>query len=97
MFLSLNNKKPRITNAELWIAKSLIETLSPVMILLNITKKPRAADPKRAIHRALLNPRKGFFDSFKSRALKLGSKFDSGLIGLLKNKSEGDNLILMPM
>ena len=86
MFLSFNNKKPRITNAEVWIAKSLMGTVSPVIILLNIIKKPRAADPKRAIHTALLNPRKGFLDSFKRRDLKLGSKSDEGLLGLLKNK-----------
>ena len=67
------------------------------MILLNIIKNPRAADPKRAIHTALLNPRKGFFDSFKSLDLKLGSKLDSGLLELLKNKFKDDILILMPV
>ena len=60
-------------------------------------KRPSAADPNRAIHTALLNPRKGFLDSFKSRDLKLGSKLDSGLLGLLKNKTKDDTLILMPM
>ena len=58
------------------------------MILLNIIKKPKAADPKRAIHTALRNPRKGFLDSFKSRDLKLGSKLDSGLLGLLKTNTK---------
>ena len=82
----MNNKKPSISNADDCIAKSLIETVSPVMILLNMIKKPKAADPKRAIHTALLKPRKGFLDSFKSRDLKLGSKLDSGLLGLLKTK-----------
>ena len=72
------------------MAKSFIETVSPVMILLNIIKKPKAAEPKRAIHTALLNPRKGFLDSFKSRDLKLGSKLDEGLLVLLKNKSVDD-------
>ena len=74
-----------------------METVSPVMILLNIIKKPKAADPKRAIHTALLNPRKGFLDSFKSRDLKLGSKLDAGLLGLLKDKFKDDALILMPV
>ena len=54
------------------------------MILLNIIKKPKAADPKRAIQTALLNPLKGFLDSCKSRAFKLGSKLDPGLLGLFK-------------
>ena len=67
------------------------------MILLNIIKKPKAADPKRAIHTTLLNPRKGFLDSFKSRDLKLGSKLDEGLLGLLKNKYKDYTLILMPV
>ena len=67
------------------------------MILLNIIKSPRAADPKSAIQTALLNPLKGVFDSFNSRDFKFGSKLDSGLLGLLKNKSEDDNLILMPV
>ena len=58
------------------------------MILLNIIKNPSAADPKSAIQRALLNPRKGFFDSFKSRDLRFGSKLDSGLLKLFKNKFE---------
>ncbi len=47
-------------------------------------KNPKAADPKRAIHTALLKPRKGFLDSLKSLDLKLGSKLDEGLLGLLK-------------
>ena len=70
------------------MAKSLIETVSPVMILLNIIKKPKAADPKRAIHTALLNPLKGFLDSFKSLDLKLGSKFVARLLGLFTNNSK---------
>ena len=74
-----------------------METVSPVMILLNIIKKPKAADPNSAIHIALLNPRKGFLDSFKSRDLKLGSKSDAGLLGLIKNKLKDDTLILMPV
>jgi len=74
-----------------------METVSPVMILLNIIKKPKAADPNSAIHIALLNPRKGFLDSFNSRDLKLGSKLDSGLLELLKNKSKVYNSILMPV
>ena len=86
MSLSLNNKKPRINNAEIWITKSFIERLSPVMILLSIIKNPSTADPKRAIHTARLNPRKGFLDSFNSLDLKLGSKLDSGLLELLKDK-----------
>ena len=57
-------------------------------------KKPRAADPKRAIHTALLNPRKGFLVSFKSRDLKFGSKLDLGLLELLKNKFKDYTLIL---
>ena len=65
-----------------------METVSPVIILLNIIKKPKAADPKRAIHIALRNPRKGFLDSFKSRDRKLGSKLDSGLLGLLKTNTK---------
>jgi len=95
--LSLNNKKPKITNAELWIAKSLIDTVSPVINLLNIIKKPKAADPNRAIHTTLLNPRKGFLDSLRSRDLKLGSKSDEGLLVLVKKKFKDDILILMPM
>ena len=79
------------------MAKSFIETVSPVMILLNIIKNPKAAEPKRAIHTALLNPRNGFLDSFKSRDLKLGSKLDLGLLELLKNKFKDDALILMPV
>ncbi len=65
-----------------------METVSPVIILLNIIKKPKAAEPKRAIQTALLNPRKGFLDSLNSRDLKLGSKLDSGLLGLLKKNCE---------
>jgi len=49
-------------------------------------KNPKAADPKRAIHTALLNPRKGFLDSFKSLFRRFGSKLDSGLLELIKNK-----------
>ena len=51
-------------------------------------KKPKAADPNRAIHTALLNPLKGFLDSFKSLDLKLGSKLDAGLLGLFTNNSK---------
>ena len=51
-------------------------------------KKPKAADPNRAIHTALLNPLKGFLDSFKSLDLKLGSKLDARLFGLLTNNSK---------
>jgi hypothetical protein len=36
-------------------------------------------------------------DSFNSRDLKLGSKLDSGLLELLKNKSIDDTLILTPV
>ena len=46
-----------------------------------MTKNPKAAEPKSAIQTALLNPRKGFLDSFNSLDLKLGSKLDSGLLG----------------
>ena len=60
-------------------------------------KKPKAAEPKRATHTTLLNPRKGFLDSIKSLDLKFGSKLDSGLLGFLKNNSDGDILILMPV
>ena len=79
------------------MAKSLTETISPVIILLNIIKKPKAADPNRAIHTARLNPLKGFLDSFKSLDLKLGSKLESVLLELLKNKFKDDTLILMPV
>ena len=48
-------------------------------------KKPSAAEPKRAIQTALLNPRKGFLDSFKSLDLNFGSKLDEGLLVLPKN------------
>ena len=77
-----------MTNAEDWIAKSLVETISPVIILLNIIKKPKAADPNKAIHTALLNPLKGFLDSFKSLDLKLGSKFDAGLLEVFTGNSK---------
>ena len=70
------------------MAKSLTETISPVIILLNIIKKPKAADPNRAIHTARLNPLKGFLDSFKSLDLKLGSKFVAGLSGLFTDNSK---------
>ena len=55
--LFLNNKNPRITNAESWIARSLIDTVSPAIILVIIINKPKAADPKSAIQTALLKPR----------------------------------------
>ncbi len=67
------------------------------MILVSIMKKPKAADPKSAIQTALLNPIKGFLDSFNNRALKFGSKLDSGLLDLLKNKIKDDTVILMPV
>ena len=88
MPLSFNNKKPKIITAEDWIAKSVRGTLSPVINLLNIIKSPKAADPKRAIHIASLNPRNGFLDSLRSLDFKLGSKLDSGLLRLLKNKKK---------
>ncbi len=56
--------------------------------MLNIIKKPKAADPNRAIHTALLNPLKGFLDSFKSRDLKFGSKLGAGLLGLFTDNSK---------
>ena len=51
-------------------------------------KKPKEADPNRAIHTALLNPLKGFLDSCKSLDLKLGSKFDARLLGLFTSNSK---------
>ncbi len=58
------------------------------MILQNMIKNPKVADPKSATQTALLNPRKGFWDSFNSRDLKLGSKLDTGLLILSKNNSK---------
>ncbi len=73
-----------MVNAEICITKSLIKTPSPATILLIIIKKPKAAEPKRAIQIALLKPLKGFLDSLKSLLRTFGSKSDSDLLGLLK-------------
>ncbi len=46
-----------MANAEVWIKRSFIDTLSPAIILVIIINKPRAAEPNSAIQTALLKPR----------------------------------------
>jgi len=48
----------------------------PVAIFESITKSPKKAEPLKAIHKILLSPLKGAWDSFNSFFLNSGSIFD---------------------
>ena len=48
----------------------------PLAILESIIRRPKNAEPLKAIHNILLNPRKGDWDSFNNLFFNSGSIFD---------------------
>ena len=48
----------------------------PLAILDSIIRRPKNAEPLKAIHNILLNPLKGDWDSFNNFFFNLGSIFD---------------------
>ena len=66
MFLSRNNKKGKIRQAPICIKRLSFTISLPLAIFEIIIKRPKKAEPVKAIHNNLLKPLKGDCDSFSN-------------------------------
>ena len=76
LFLSKNNKVGNSIQAPNCIKRLFCWNSPPLIILESIIKRPKNAEPLKAIHNNLLNPLKGDWDSFNNFFFNSGSIFD---------------------
>ena len=76
LFLSKNNKAGKSIQEITCIKRLFCCNSPPLAILESIIRRPKNAEPLKAIHKILLNPLNGDWDSFNSFFFNSGSIFD---------------------